>query len=209
MKKLIKNIFIVLLSFITFVSFISIHTLAETNELSYFKSYEKIIEIMKEDTNNLSKSNDLNSDFLYTMIINNKVSVSMLENIIKFGENSNIKSFAKSSLKEELLSNERIEYIIANLGEDSIFDLDKQQNYNKLNNEIYIKAENEMEKYKDRKNINKSFLKSFIAHNEGVIKMCDNILKYTNNNEVEEVATNIKNIKSKQIEKMKKIFKSV
>lgn len=209
MKKLIKNIFIVLLSFVTFVSFISIHTLAETNESSYSKSYEKIIETMKEDINNLSKSDDLNSDFLYTMIIHNKVSVSMLENIIKFGKNSDIKNFAKSSLKEELLSNERIEYITANLGEDSIFDLDKQENYNKLNNEIYIKAKNEMEKYKDKKNINKSFLKSFIVHNESVIKMCDNILKYTNNKEVEDAATNIKKVKSKQIDKMKKFLKAV
>ena len=65
-----------------------------------------------------------------------------------------------------------------------------------------------MEKMEDAEptgNINQDFLEEMIPHHEGAVAMAANLLKYTNNKDLQKIANQIIANQSMQIKQMKKL----
>lgn len=210
MKNNYKKLYAIIAVCISLIS--SKFVFAETNEEIYMKENKLIIENLSTNLSCAPQTGNVNLDYLYQMLQQNKGAIDMAKNLLNNnGEdnsenNKEVDQIAKDTIKNESITIATIEDImktlIDNLTEDKVKESSYIKEYNIILKEMLLNFKN----LKPTGDINKDFLQTMIIHQEAIIKMANSIIKYTDNVDVKNIAQNDIKSKKANIETMKNII---
>lgn len=75
----------------------------KAREEKYLKEYEKIVKVMMCGFENLKPTGNVDQDFLQSMIVHHQGAIDIVNSIIKYTENDEIKKIAQEELKNQQL----------------------------------------------------------------------------------------------------------
>lgn len=210
MKNNYKKLYAIIAVCISLIS--SKFVFAETNEEIYMKENKLIIQNLSTNLSCAPQTGNVNLDYLYQMLQQNKGAIDMAKNLLNNnGEdnsenNKEVDQIAKDTIKNESITIATIEDImktlIDNLTEDKVKESSYIKEYNIILKEMLLNFKN----LKPTGDINKDFLQTMIIHQEAIIKMANSIIKYTDNVDVKNIAQNDIKSKKANIETMKNII---
>ncbi|MBD3107005.1 DUF305 domain-containing protein [Bacillus sp. AGMB 02131] len=205
MRVKIRNAIIVLVAYLLLASSLSVHAALDPDESKYMDNYKSIMQVMQEEMTNAPKTGDPSLDFLYEMIPHHEGAISMSENLLDYGTNLEMKNLAAAIVKEQLLAVKQMKALLDKLKDDPQVDKKKELEYLKGYEKAYKEMMDEMDEVKPTGNIDLDYLEAMIPHHEAGIAMASNILKYTNNKELQKIANQIIANQSKQVKQMEKL----
>lgn len=210
MKKRIKNIMVLVMTFLILTPNITTFATDMNTEKAYMKKYEKIISTMKKDMETVKATGYPALDFLCEMVPHHEAGVSMAKNILKYTENDDLKKIAGTIVKEQGSEIQKMKEIIKCLKEKPLDEKVKEAEYLKVYDCILKKMMDSMEKANILTGcVDVDFLQQMIIHHEGGIAMVKNILNNTTNKEVKEIANCIMKNQEIQVKEMKELLKSL
>lgn len=201
----IKKTLIVLVAYALLASSLSVHAALDPDESKYIDNYNSIMQVMQKEMTNAPKTGDPSLDFLYEMIPHHEAAVSMSENLLDYGTNPEVKNLAAAIIKEQLLGIQQMKALLDKLKDNPQVDKKKESEYLKGYEKAYKEMMDEMDEVKPTGNIDLDYLEAMIPHHEAGIAMASNILKYTNNQELQKIANQIIASQSKQVKQMEKL----
>ncbi|MGN1387345.1 MAG: DUF305 domain-containing protein [Bacillus sp. (in: firmicutes)] len=201
----IKKAIVVLLAYALLASSLSVHAALDPDESKYIENYKSIMQVMQDEMTDAPKTGDPSLDFLYEMIPHHEAAVSMSENLLDYGSNTKVKELAAAIIKEQLSGIQQMKALLDELKDNPQVDKKKEAEYLKGYERAFKKMVKEMEDAEPTGNIDLDFLEEMLPHHEGAVAMATNILKYTNNKELQKIANQIIANQSKQIKQMKKL----
>lgn len=167
---------------------------------------KRILDSMHGPMKELSNSKNIEVDFLQDMIPHHQGAINSARLYLDHGKSEQLKVIAKniiSSQEEEiryfveLLSN-----INKNISKDYAVFHDKSKET--MNNMM-----SKMSSMTVSGDIDVDFIKAMIFHHEGAIQSAKDVLDYTKNNDIKDIAKNIIQMQEQEIRKMKDILKSI
>lgn len=180
----------------------------EDNITKYLNEQNKEMSIMMEDMKNIKPTGDVSLDFLYGMIPHHKAAIEMSNSLLKYGgQNEEIKKIAENIITNQNKEIEQMKDMIKSIESNPQIDEKKEQDYLKKYNEMFTDNMNEKDKSKIN-SVDKAFATGMINHHEMAITMAQDILKYTNNQDVINLANNIIKSQNSEIVKMKEFVNS-
>lgn len=180
----------------------------EDNITKYLNEQNEEMSIMMEDMKNIKPTGDVSLDFLYGMIPHHKAAIEMSNSLLKYGgQNEEIKKIAKNIITNQNKEIEQMKDMIKSIESNPQIDEKKEQDYLKKYNEMLTDNMNEKDKSKIN-SVDKAFAIGMIKHHEMAITMAQDILKYTNNQDVINLANNIIKSQNSEIVKMKEFVNS-
>jgi len=188
---------------------IQAHAQIGQEEKAYYDNYQRILQIMKNGMEEAPKTGDPSLDFLYEMIPHHEAAVSMSENIMKYGHNEQVKQLAANIIRDQLEGIGKMEALKEKIKMNPQVNMQAEEAYLKAYNNIYKTMITAMQDAKPTGNIDKDFLEEMIPHHEGAIKMSQNIMKYTQNNELKTILQNIITTQQKQLTEMKNLLNTI
>ena len=208
MKKQLRNILIVLFTYSLLAVSMSVHANSDNEEL-YLKNYESILSVMKKEMEAAPKTGDPTLDFLYEMIPHHEAAVSMAENLLSYGEGLEVKKLAMTIMRDQIEGIQKMKTLLDQLKNTPQVYKAKEASYLKVYDEACKQLLNRMSKVEPTGSVDKDFVEEMIPHHEGAVKMATNILNYTNNEELREIATHMISGQQRQLEEMKRLLKTV
>lgn len=202
----IRNTIIVLVAYILLASSMSVHAALDPDESKYMDNYKSIMHVMQEEMHKAPTTGDPTLDFLYEMIPHHEAAVSMAENLLDYGSNPEVKKLAATIIREQLSGVKQMKELLDRLKNNPQVDKKKEEEYLKGYKTAYKKMMEEMEAAEPTGNIDQDFLEEMIPHHEGAVAMASNVLKYTNNKELQKLANQIIANQSKQMKQMKQLL---
>lgn len=202
----IRNTIIVLVAYILLASSMSVHAALDPDESKYMDNYKSIMHVMQEEMHKAPTTGDSTLDFLYEMIPHHEAAVSMAENLLDYGSNPEVKKLAATIIREQLSGVKQMKELLDRLKNNPQVDKKKEEEYLKGYKTAYKKMMEEMEAAEPTGNIDQDFLEEMIPHHEGAVAMASNVLKYTNNKELQKLANQIIANQSKQMKQMKQLL---
>lgn len=202
----IRNTIIVLVAYILLASSMSVHAALDLDESKYMDNYKSIMHVMQEEMHKAPTTGDPTLDFLYEMIPHHEAAVSMAENLLDYGSNPEVKKLAATIIREQLSGVKQMKELLDRLKNNPQVDKKKEEEYLKGYKTAYKKMMEEMEAAEPTGNIDQDFLEEMIPHHEGAVAMASNVLKYTNNKELQKLANQIIANQSKQMKQMKQLL---
>lgn len=209
MKNCIQRTGIGIFTLILCMFSIQANAQVSPNEKAYYDNYQSILQVMKKGMEQAPKTGDPSLDFLYEMIPHHEAAVSMAENIMKYSDNDQVKQLAANIIRDQLAGIGKLEALKNSLKMNPKVNKQAEASYLKSYNTIYKTMITAMQDAKPTGNIDKDFLEEMIPHHEGAIKMSQNILKYTQNNELKTILQNIITTQQKQVTEMKNLLKTI
>lgn len=210
MKKFLKSIVMILVTFIIFISSVNVYGAVESNDDNdYIERYENILKTMKKSMENVSTTGDATVDFLYQMIPYHEAAVYMSEDILKYGSNDDVKSIAKTIVSKESDEITNMQNLLRSLKDNLKIDIDRETEYLKVYKDAYKKMISQMESVKADQSIDKHFLQAMIFHDEGAIKIAESISQHTYNDEVKKMAEDIVQSQISRINEMKNLMEKI
>ncbi|MGL5675061.1 MAG: DUF305 domain-containing protein [Cellulosilyticaceae bacterium] len=182
-------------------------TETETPETMYMKDFENVFKTMQEKMSAAPVTGNATLDFLGEMIPHHEAAVGMSEAELKYGSNEEVKQIAKNIIIEQDLGIKKMTALMAEL-EKTTDGVEDDKTYIEAYKQIYDKMVKQMASVEPTGNVDRDFLLQMIPHHEGAIAMAKNILKYTKNQELIEIAKNIAASQDTQLKLMKKLVKS-
>jgi len=172
----------------------------------YNEEYTVIFDAMKKGMNAAPNTGNVNLDFVLEMIPHHEGGINMAKAIIKYGSNPEVKRIA-----ENIITSQSSEIPIMR---ELKTKLEKEKSSSMADSKKYIKEYDNVkdtmfQKMKDviiTDNVDVNFLQEMIYHHEGAINMANNILKYTKDPELKQLAENIVYSQRKGIEEMKSLL---
>ena len=210
MKNSYKKLCAIILVCISLIS--NNFVFAETNEEIYIKENKLIIENLSTNLSCAPHTGNVNLDYLYQMLQQNKASIDMAKNLLNNnGEdnsenNKEVDQVAKDTIKNETITIASIEDIMKTLIDNLTEDKAKENSYMNEYNIILKEMLSNFESLKPTGDINKDLLQTMIVHQESTIKMANSIIKYSDNVDVKKIAQNDIVTKKTNIEIMKNII---
>lgn len=207
MKKFIRSLVMSLITFLMFISNVNVFATVDSNDSkAYMKSYEKIFQMMKKNMEAAPTTGDATVNFLYVMIPHHEAAISMAEDILKYGNDEDVKNIAKAITDQERDEIAKMQNLLRNLKDNLKVDIDNEREYLKVYKDAYKEMISQMESVKANGNVDKHFLQSMIYHHEGAIKIAESILKHTYNDEVKNISENMINTQTSQVNEMKALL---
>ena len=205
MRVKIRNSIIVLMVYILLASSMSVHAALDPDESKYMENYKSIMHVMQEEMSKAPKTGDPSLDFLYEMIPHHEGAVSISENYLDHGNNEDIRRIATTIIQQQLSDIKQMKALLNQLKSNPQVDKKQEKEYLKGYEAAYKKMMEKMEDAEPTGNINQDFLEEMIPHLEGAVAMAANLLKYTNNKDLQKIANQIIANQSMQIKQMKKL----
>ena len=144
-----------------------------------------------ENMKSIKPTGDVALDFLYGMIPHHKAAIEMSKSLLKYGgENEQIKEIAENIVKGQSEEIDQMKNMIKCIESNPQIDEKKEQEYLKEYNKMFAKNMNEKDKSKIN-SVDKAFAIGMIKHHEMSITMAQDVLKYTNNQDIINLANNI------------------
>lgn len=180
----------------------------EDNITKYLNEQNEEMSIMMKDMKNIKPKGDVSLDFLYGMIPHHKAAIEMSNSLLKYGgQNEEIKKIAENIITNQNKEIEQMKDMIKSIESNPQIDEKKEQDYLKKYNEMLTDNMNEKDKSKIN-SVDKAFAIGMINHHEMAITMAQDILKYSNNQDVVNLANNIIKSQNSEIVKMKEFVNS-
>ncbi|MBE6070799.1 MAG: DUF305 domain-containing protein [Clostridium butyricum] len=211
MKIIIRSLVLFTLSILLGLS-ASIGAFAESKEkkVEYSNSHKEIIKSLKECENACTTyTEDITVDFLNQFIYANKIKIGLSENLIKFGENKDVRNASKKCIHNSMENINNVEPILDCIKDNLTKDKNKEEKYLKEYLNIYNEMIEELEKQCDEEIVDRAFLKSIICHGKFTIKMIDNIEKYNEDKGIIKLCRNARKEQIKEINKMEKLLDEI
>ena len=209
MRKRIRSASIGLFTMLLFICNLQAHAQIGPEEKAYYDNYQRILQVMKKGMEQAPKTGDPSLDFLYEMIPHHEAAVSMAENIMKYGHNEQVKLLAANIIRDQLVGIGKMKALKEKIKKNPQVNKQAEASYLKAYNNIFQTMIMSMQNAKPTGNIDKDFLEEMIPHHEGAIKMSQNILKYTQNQELRAILQNIITTQQKQLTEMKNLLKTI
>lgn len=184
----------------------------DPNLSQYLKEEKQIMDDMMKEMEEIPQTGDPAINFLYGMIPHHNAAIKMAEALLQYGGNDEtIKKIAEDVIKVQAEENKQMEALI--------LELEKNPQLNKEQEEAYLKEYNGMfhgsmsthgemsGKGVKTKSVDSGFAEGMISHHEMAIEMSESILKYTDNEVIQEMAKKIIEVQKEEIEVMKALIK--
>lgn len=206
MKKCIKSILVSMIIGMSCLS--SMHLLAASpqNETAYLERYQSVVQTMKTAMENAPKTGDTALDYLNQMIPHHEAAVQMAQNVLQYGSNQKVKQMAEKTIKDQTDEIAEMRNLIDEIKKKLKIDKAQEAAYMSDFMIFYDAMVTAMEDIKPTGNVDKDFLQEMMPHHDGAINMSLNILRYTNNLEVKQMAENIIKKQSTEIREMDKLL---
>lgn len=173
----------------------------------YNIAYNSIFNNMMKDMKNITTTGNVNLDFLTEMIPHHEVGIDMSKAIIQYGSNPDVKMIAKKIIKSQEAEIPLMQELKSKFKNEPPSNKEISKNYITKHKEITDTMIKEMQGVKVTNNADTTFLQQMIYHHKGAINMAKNILKYTQDPEIEQFAKNIISTQSKEISEMESLLK--
>lgn len=179
---------------------------SNTKTKEFLNEYSEVLKNMSENSDCIKKDNNMITGFISTVKYNNKIKITLCENILKYGDDKEIQNLAKKLINNCMNDNNDIETMTQSINHVNCRANDKfYEEYSKQYSELII----ELNSVAQDDNINVIFLKSYNKINEFEIKTLKTLSKYVKNRNVSKFS----NIKKEKLEKennyIKDLYKSV
>lgn len=182
------------------------NNIQDPNMINYLDKDNKLMDTMMSEMDGIPHTGDVSIDFLYGMIPHHESAVSMSENFLQHGgENEELKKIANDIINVQVSEIEDMKQLIQELEKNIQIDTDKETNYFKE----YNKTANHTMSHQTFKNVDEAFAKGMITHHQMAIDMSETILKYTDNNTIKNMAENIIDTQTKEIQQMESIIQTI
>lgn len=211
MKKITRNSIIFALGVLVSLSS-NINAFAESKEKKqeYMNSRQEIIKSLKECEKVCDiHTEDITVDFLNQFIYANKIKIGLSENLIKYGENKDVRNEAKKCIRNSMENISNAEPILDCIKNNLTKDKQKEEKYLKEYLEIYDEMIQYMEKDCKEAIVDRIFLNDIICHGKFNMKMLDNIGKYNNDKGIVKLYKDAKKNQIKEMNKMEKLLDEI
>ncbi len=182
--------------------------ICRTND-EYTKMNAIMLNKMKSNMSNIPVSGNVNIDFLTGMIAHHQSAIDMSQSILRSAINPDVIKLANSIISNQTAEITKMENLLSSLKENYVPNSEKDEAYIEDYRETIAKMIKQMEIITSSKNPEVTFLKQMIHHHEGAIDMSNNVLKFSKNPQVKEIATNIITNQSTEIPIMKSLIESL
>lgn len=208
MRKFLKNFFCTVIS-VMLVLLSSINTYAESNSKTkeFMNNHSEILKSIKECSKCIDGKGDIRADFLEEVIHINDIQICMAENIIKCGDDKNIRNIAKSLIKNSMECTTELNEDLYNISKELSSDKELEEKYLNEYKKLYSKMILNLQCKREDESIEKIFLRVSIKHHEALIELADVFCEYSDDEKMIETAKNIQKKNTKEIKKLKTAFK--
>ena len=207
MRKIIKCFYCGAISFILlFIYSLNVYAASDAKTKEFMNNHSEILKSIKECSECINRKGDIRIDFLEEVIYFNDIQICMAENIIKCGDNKEVRNIAKSLIKNSMECTTELNEILYNISKDTLIDEELEDKYMNDYKQLYKKMVINLQCTRDDENIEKIFLRASIKHYESLIELTEIFGKYCKNKDILETAKDIKCKNSKEVKKLKTIF---
>lgn len=201
MKKIIRNcIKITIIFLLNFMITSNAFAVLSSKSKEFLNEHSEVLKNMSENSNLIRKDNDLYEGYFNLLKYNNKIKITLCENILKYGDNKEISNLAKVLINKSMNSNSELNSISEKFNCD--LNSEDRQNFYSQHDKYYDEMIIELNKLCGKDNINIIFLKSYYKINEFEIKVSNTLKDYTNDE-------NYKKSMKKVIDDLKKENKEI
>ena len=208
MKRLILRSCVVVCLCLMIVSSLQAQVRPPENPQAYKKQQTTILKTLKKDMDKSSNKDDVALDYIEQMIAYYKAGSALSQNVMDHGDNQIIRQVGRSIRKRNGTEVKKMEEIKLRLKDQKVKDEIKEKEYLEIFNQILEGMIEDLERVEDE-NIDRAFLIQMICYNEGIIKMAQNLLNYTANIEVQDIAQKIIDRHTKEILYLQKLAKEI
>ena len=209
MKISMKKVLAFLLTLMMLSTTVYAKDRPKENYEAYHKTHKMILKNMNKDLLKGSKTGDITLDFLNQMLTHHKGAIALVENELTNGDNPIIWQFARGIQKNCLKQSEQMKQLLRELKEQKMVDKEKEAQYLTKYERIVTEMMDELSETDCEENVDKAFVLQMIVHHKGTIKIAQNILAYTPNVMVQEIAGKIIDRQSKEIKQMEKFAREI
>lgn len=173
----------------------------------YQKEQDTIMAEMMKDMEDIPRSGSDAVDFLNGMIPHHQSAVAMSESYLKHGgKNESLKKLAGDIITQQNDEIEQMKSMVEKLQKEDLKDEEAESGYM----EEYGKMMHSNHSGQSvAQNIDFAFAEGMIMHHQMAIDMSEVVLKYTDEDDVEELAQNITKLQKKEIEEMNGILEDM
>ena len=177
-----------------------------TNYKEYLYRFNQILSQMSYKMLNTSITNNITINFITTMIPHHQAAIYMCENLLDYTNYQPLQEIAKNIINMQTKGIEQMReiamttYGYSNNRRDVRF---YEKNYFCITKQMICKMKNSLRS----ENINLNFVSEMIPHHEGAVQMCENLLKFSIDPRLANVAKNIIYEQSEGIRQLKEIEK--
>lgn len=208
MKRLIRKSLAVVCLCLTLVSSVQAQERPPEDPVAYRKEQKAILKTLRKDMDKSSDEDDATLDYVEQMLAYYKAGSALAKNVMDHGDNQVIRQAGRSMRKRNATEVKKMEEIRLRLKEQKVEDDLKETEYLKVFKEALDTMIDDLEKVEDE-NVDRMFLLQMICYNEGIIKISQNILNYTPNVEVQEIAQKIIERHTKEITYLQKLAREI
>lgn len=180
----------------------------DVNLTNYLNEQNAIMENMMVSMENVQGTGNAAVDFLYGMIPHHESAIDMAESLLKYGgQNEEIKTIAENIIVTQSEEIQQMQSLISDFEESLDVDTQKEEAYlQDYNNMIHSNMSHNMNTFGS---VDEAFADGMIMHHQMAVDMSNAILKYTDYENIKELAQNIINIQQKEIQQMQEILDNI
>lgn len=208
MKRLIRINLAVVCLCLTLVSSIQAGERPPEDPVAYRKEQKAILKTLRKDMDKSSDEDDATLDYIEQMLAYYKAGSALAKNVMEHGDNQVIRQAGRSMRKRNAVEVKKMEELRLRLKEQKVEDDLKEAEYLKAFKEALDTMIDDLERVEDE-NVDRTFLLQMICYNEGIVKMSKNILNYTPNVEVQEIAQKIIARHTKEMTYLQKLAREI
>lgn len=174
----------------------------------YLFRYDEILCEMENKMLSPNITNNITKNFIECMIPHHQAAICMCENLLQYTHYQPIQEITKNIIKRQTTGIEQMKEITKTASKF----LNYQRNVDSYMAKYFSMAENMITQMKNSTrsiNVNLNFVNEMIAHNEGDISMCENLLQYCIDPRLKIIADSIIMEQSKGVIQLKEIQKTL
>lgn len=175
---------------------------------AYRKQQAAILKTLKKDMDKSSEYDDVTLDYVEQMLAYYKAGSALAKSVMDHGDNQVVRQVGRNMRKRNASEIKKMEEIRLRLKEQKIEDDLKEAEYLVGFKQALEIMMEDLERIEDE-NVDRTFLLQMICYNEGIIKMAQNILNYTPNIEIQEIAQKIIEQHTKEITYLQKLAREI
>lgn len=186
---------------------------ADENLAGYLDEQDTIMADMMNDMKNIPLSKNASLDFLHGMIPHHDSAVEMAKSYLKYGpSNEELIKLANDIIEQQTGEIEQMRTLIEELEAAKLENEDNEAAYLKEYNEMFDDEnghDSHMMDAHSAKTVDEAFARGMIMHHDMALDMAEDILPYTEDQKVKELAQNIIILQEKEIKQMQDILDAI
>ena len=158
---------------------------------------------MQEEMDKVQDTGNATLDFLYGMIPHHESAVEMSKSYLKYAKEKKdpaFKEMAEEIIKTQEVEIEEMKEMAKAIETDKELDYEDEQSY--LKEYHSMMKDHDMSHNMVTSDVDTAFAEGMMVHHQMAVDMAESILKYTNNEEVIELAKNIVETQNEEIAEM-------